>query len=527
MRELLLGLVYFSTALPTLYLANVLGNTAPLWPPGIIAIAVLSRRAPPQLYASVVCCVIGHFGAKIWLGADPFVAAYLSVANGLFVALGTSLCRDVYHRRFAAMPQVALMAAFVLIATVASLPQATMNALMHHHIHGVTLLPVILQWCLANALGFVTCFAPFFLFSLGQLKSSRPALWLELLAVCLLPQSMRMLNLEGPDNLQLAILAGALMWAAFRFSPWLMSLVVTVQILINTGFLTLDLMQSAHGTPDAYAVLELQISTLLVVLPAMLLAFTIETMRRGQAALSSSVERLGAANDEMSQLLQIVSHDLKSPLTTIQGFSGLLKGYTEAGNSKKAIHAAGRIREGAKSMSALIDDILELSRIGRSTFDPSPFALDELVEETKMLLGAKITQKAANVVFETGTTSLVADRSKVLRVLLNLVENALEHGCPDPGMCIRIGAARADATVDIYVRDEGPGIISVDKSRLFELFYRGATKGAGTGAGLAVAKKAVDRHGGSIWAYSQPGSGATFWVSLPKTIGTQGTRAPI
>jgi len=230
------------------------------------------------------------------------------------------------------------------------------------------------------------------------------------------------------------------------------------------------------------------------------------------------ISDLRAKTAEMQQLLYVVSHDLKSPLVTIQGFADLMGRHLEAGFGERAAEAAQRVQRGVRTMSRLIDDILELSRLSSRALKLDRVNLRDVVDEVVESLELPIRHAQATVtVLESLPEHIFADRGQLLRVLLNLMGNALKYGCPEPGGTVQIGGEQDPTEVRVFVRDEGPGIAPEHHERVFELFQRLGADGEGTGLGLASVTKAMERHRGRAWVDSVPGAGATFWFALPNS----------
>lgn len=243
---------------------------------------------------------------------------------------------------------------------------------------------------------------------------------------------------------------------------------------------------------------------------------------------------LRRANAEIQRFAYIVSHDLRSPLVNVMGFTAEL----EAARATIANHvladgesdapaavrvaveedlpeAIGFIRSSTQKMDRLINAILRLSREGRRTLSPVRIDLGELV--------GTITDSLRHRIDETGTTVTVdplptveSDRLAVEQILSNIIENALKYLQPGRPGEIRIGATLAPGRVAITVADNGRGIEPRDHERIFDLFRRsGAQDQPGEGIGLAHVRALAYRLGGLVEVASQPGAGSTFTVSLP------------
>ncbi|MCA9618287.1 MAG: PAS domain S-box protein [Myxococcales bacterium] len=237
-------------------------------------------------------------------------------------------------------------------------------------------------------------------------------------------------------------------------------------------------------------------------------------LREAREAL---IEKLEQTNAELERFTYTVSHDLKSPLITIKGFLGGLEKDARAGNFERLASDVARISRAADQMKQLLDDLLELSRIGRIVAPAVRVPLGELVAETLALLAGPIAEKQAVVLVDDALPDVFGDRTRLREVLQNLVENALKFAIPGEPPRIQVGVLeRRGRHVTCFVRDEGVGIAPEHATKIFGLFERLDQKAEGTGVGLALAKRIVAHHGGEIWVESpESEQGSTFFFTLP------------
>lgn len=227
---------------------------------------------------------------------------------------------------------------------------------------------------------------------------------------------------------------------------------------------------------------------------------------------------LEAANHELEAFSYSVSHDLKAPLRGIDGYSRLLEEDCAESLDSEARTFLRNIRQGALQMHQLIEALLAYSRVERRALQSAPIDLGELLATVVAEHQAELTAAGAVLRVDLEGIQVRADRDGLAVVLRNLLENALKfsrHAAP-PRVEI---AARADADVVLLsVRDNGIGFDMKFKDRIFEIFSRleRAEDYPGTGVGLALVRKALQRMSGRIWVESSPGQGATFFVELPK-----------
>jgi light-regulated signal transduction histidine kinase (bacteriophytochrome) len=224
--------------------------------------------------------------------------------------------------------------------------------------------------------------------------------------------------------------------------------------------------------------------------------------------------QLEAANRELESFTYSVSHDLRAPLRAMDGFSRiLLQEYAPALPEAAQSHLH-RIRNGAQRMAALIDDLLAFARLGRQTLTKQRVALTALAWQVWEEL-------------QTGTAPLVditiqdlpevyADPALLQQVLANLLDNARKFTRQAPGAHIEVGCQHQAAEVIFFVRDNGAGFDMRYVDKLFGVFQRlhAMDEYAGTGVGLAIVQRIIQRHGGRVWAEGEEGRGATFYFTL-------------
>lgn len=237
-----------------------------------------------------------------------------------------------------------------------------------------------------------------------------------------------------------------------------------------------------------------------------------------QGERENLITELERKNAELERFTYTVSHDLKSPLITIKGFLGFLREDAKTGNLKRLDVDIQRISDAADKMQRLLNDLLELSRIGRLVNESQLINLNEMISEVLELLHGRIHGGNIHVRVAENLPSVYGDRPRLFEVLQNLVDNAAKFMGDQPNPQIEIGQAGTteDGTPIFFVRDNGIGIDPKFKDRIFGLFDKLDPLTGGTGIGLALAKRIVEVHGGRIWVESEPGKGATFYFTLPQ-----------
>jgi signal transduction histidine kinase len=231
--------------------------------------------------------------------------------------------------------------------------------------------------------------------------------------------------------------------------------------------------------------------------------------------LAKRAERLAGSNAELKQFAYVTSHDLKEPLRMISSYLQLLSRRYRSKLDEKAIGYIETAVDGAKRMHHLIDDILDLSRVGTNEFEFQPVESRQVVEEVVANLEVMINKSGVTVVVGE-LPQIHGDFSQLARLFQNLLVNAIKfRGKLKPHIWVE--AQRITGAWQFAVRDNGIGIEPVYLERIFLIFQRLHTRSEylGTGIGLTICKKIVERHGGRIWAESQPGVGSVFYFTIP------------
>lgn len=227
------------------------------------------------------------------------------------------------------------------------------------------------------------------------------------------------------------------------------------------------------------------------------------------------VTELEAKNTEMERFTYTVSHDLRSPLVTIHGFTGMLRKDLEQNEAKKVENDLKYIEDGVTKMDHLLSDTLELSRIGRVVNPPENVPFGELVREAKEQLSAKIKSSGVEVSVADGFPTVHVDRMRIVEVLVNLIENSINHMGELPQPKIEIEYRVDGEETVFFVQDNGIGIDASQREKVFELFYKEDRRSKGTGVGLTIVKRIIEVQGGRIWIESDKGKGCTVCFTLP------------
>ena len=231
--------------------------------------------------------------------------------------------------------------------------------------------------------------------------------------------------------------------------------------------------------------------------------------------LDDRARELEAKNTELESFAYSVSHDLRTPLRSIDGFSELLieeSGDKLQGDQKDYLH---RIRNAAQRMGVIIDDLLQLSRITRANINPERVNLSDLVESNIAKMQQLDPQRRVEVEIEPNIF-ITGDISLMDVAVQNMVSNAWKYSSKNPTSKIRFASTNVDGEIAYYIKDNGVGFDDQYSSKLFSPFQRlhGDAEFPGTGIGLATVKRIMQRHGGQVWANAKVNKGTTVYFTM-------------
>ena len=229
------------------------------------------------------------------------------------------------------------------------------------------------------------------------------------------------------------------------------------------------------------------------------------------------INKLSDSNNELEQFAYIASHDLKEPIRTLKTFTSYLIKDLEAGKQDRVDQDKSFIDEACERMTDLVDDILQLSRVGNTEYTLAPYDFNALVDDTLTSLKVRIDETNAKIHVEKSPISLNIDKSQLGLALQNLIQNALKFHKPNEIPDIDISISEDNDSIKLIVSDKGIGIPNDQVDKIFGIFKKlhNPSEYAGTGIGLAVVSKIMARHNGSVTVDSEENNGASFTLHLP------------
>lgn len=233
--------------------------------------------------------------------------------------------------------------------------------------------------------------------------------------------------------------------------------------------------------------------------------------------LERNIAQLQLTNKELEAFSYSVSHDLRAPLRSINGYAQMIQEDHAHAFNEDAKRMLNVIRKNATKMGMLIDDLLAFSRMGRKEITRVPVEFNKLVEPVMADIRQTAPEKTKITAHPLPNTQ--GDPSLLSQVFINLISNAVKYSAKKENPEVEIGAEEKDDEIVYYVKDNGAGFDMQYVHKLFGVFQRlhSNEEFEGTGVGLAIVQRIIVKHGGKVWAEGKPGDGAVFYFSLPKT----------
>ncbi|MCR9075354.1 MAG: ATP-binding protein [bacterium] len=243
--------------------------------------------------------------------------------------------------------------------------------------------------------------------------------------------------------------------------------------------------------------------------------------KTAEEGLARANEKLQKTNEELEQFVYTASHDLKSPIVTLQGYLDLIRKDIENVRADRVPGFIDRLDAACGKLRKCVNDLLELSRAGYVTFRPEKVSMREFLAKLLRSHDLEIREIGVDVRVQEELPDIVFDRQRLVDVLDNLVTNALKYGMTAEEPVLSIHAQETDSEIHFCVEDNGAGLSPDYHDRIFNIFERIDTSRGGTGIGLAIVKKIMTNQEGRVWIESEPGEGAAFWLAFPKTLSGQ------
>ena len=235
--------------------------------------------------------------------------------------------------------------------------------------------------------------------------------------------------------------------------------------------------------------------------------------------LEEKSKKLASLNKEMEEFVHIVSHDLQTPLASIEGYVGLIKSeMSHLLESNEDLHIyISRIEENCKNTFHFIKRLLSFIKLNESAISMQDFDPASVLDEILVVIEDEIRNKNARIINNLKIKQITFDRSIFYHILLNLIQNSLKYSADYRKPVIKIGLEKNKESVTFFIKDNGTGIPRNEQEKIFKLYERGKHIGPvdGYGIGLAFVKKAVEMFSGKVWLETEEDKGSTFYFSIP------------
>lgn len=242
--------------------------------------------------------------------------------------------------------------------------------------------------------------------------------------------------------------------------------------------------------------------------------------RQREAEIRAKNAELDEKNAELERFTYTVSHDLKSPLVTIKTFLGFIRQDLDAGDEQRLAKDLDFIHGAADKMGRLLDELVQMSRVGRAVNPPVAVGFRELVDEALDAVAGRIAERGVELRVAQVDAVLYGDRPRLIEIWQNLIDNAVKYMGTQSAPRIELGMERVEAEQIFYVRDNGLGVEPNNQQKIFGLFEQLDVQAEGSGLGLALVKRIVELYGGRIWIESAGvGHGSCFHFTLPAALG--------
>jgi signal transduction histidine kinase len=248
--------------------------------------------------------------------------------------------------------------------------------------------------------------------------------------------------------------------------------------------------------------------------------YEIEIRKKVEQEREELIRQLKLKNQELDRFAVRVSHDLKTPLITVAGFLGYLEKDIKAGKLEQVDRNMAQINDAARKMGKFVDELLDLSRVGRIVNPAADVAFADLVQDALTAADGPLMARQVQVEVAPDLPIVHVDRVRIVQVLQNLITNAIKFMGTQPHPILRIGFDELAGEYTFSVADNGIGIAAAHHKSIFELFSKLDPNTEGAGIGLGLVKRIIEVHGGRIWVESDgDGKGSTFRFTLRKQAG--------
>ena len=509
-QVVLLSVAYFLTAALGIYLTRDAENIAALWPANALLLGMLLRTQQGPWPGFVLGCVLANVSVNLAFGSSLPVAAGFAFCNMTEVLVATLGLRLLVPRQWRMRTSCCILAFFLVAGVLAPFVAAILGAGLLHAAYGTSYWDVLRTWWVADAIGLLLV-TPVVLTanraSVARLVNERG---LELVFMSVTTAAFTFYVFSQPYFNLVYSVTPLLLWAALRLGTFVTAAAALAVYSIAVGTTLNGLGPIADMSPasllERVEFLQLFLSVE-VLIPLVVAFFTAERQ--------SLIEELERQNTELERFAYTVSHDLKGPLVTIEGFLNHLREDLRAGSREDVDQDLEEIESATHSMGELLTDLLELSKHGLVANRCQTLSLAAVLDDVLASMS-----DASNIALSIpdDLPPIRGDRGRLGVAVRNILDNAQKFARENQPAEVMVQAAYGPSSIDLLFEDNGIGIAKEHLERVFGLFERLDSPRPGTGVGLAIVKRIVEAHGGTVRVESDgPNGGATVAISLPRS----------
>ena len=506
---LVLGCCYFLLAWFGIYLSREAGNVAAIWPANALLLGVALRSPTEHVKYFVATSGLANVAANMGFGDSWLISAGFASCNMTEVVCAFAAMRWISPGRWRTFSSRRGIAFAGVAGFLAPLVGAALGALLVNRAYGSGYWQVFETWWLADAMGFLLITPAVLSWKSATHRDPTRKRTAERVSVMILTLLLTSYAFTQDNFPVLYIVTPVLMWSAFRFESFLTAIsavgicVIAVVATVH-GEGPIPLISAGH---ELEWIQFLQLYLGVAVLVPVVVAALMEERQR-------LIGELEANNAELERYAFTVSHDLKSPLVTMQGFVRHLRADLDAGAHEAVSEDLAEIEVATKTMATMLEDLLELSKQGVVANATQPLRLRELIEQATTLLPNDAT---VVVDLPASVPATPGDRSRLAIVVRNILENSQKFARSDQPLVIKISCECRDGDVIYKFQDNGIGIAQAHVARVFDLFERLETDTTGSGVGLSIVKRIVEAHRGRVWIESAGHNlGTSVLIRLPQ-----------
>ena len=515
-RVILVSAVYFTAIGISIGLSREVSEVAAIWTANAFLLGVLLRSRPGRYFGYVGGCMVANFLAHWYFDNAVFLTLGFVVCNLAEVLVAFILLRRVMPTGWSFFTSRHVLLFGVVAGLIAPAVGGSLGGLLLTMALDVNFLDAFRAWYLADAMGLLLVVPTILTWNKTAVLRTIKGRGGEAVFIAVMVVGVTLFAIAQPYFAMLYLVSPFLLWAAFRLNTFL-----TAAASVTVCALTIAATACGEGpltlmeTETVAQRLQFQLFLAVAVLIPLAVAMICEERER-------LIDELEQKNAELERYAYTISHDLKSPVITIQGFLEHLRQDMKHGNAKHVEEDISQIETATETMNELLKGLLELSRLGVVGNNSERFSLAEVARKA---LDALPNSVDTTLRIAPGLPLIQGDSARLAVVIRNILDNARKYAQPDVPVSIAIRMLQCGGFVKCQISDNGIGVPAEHLERVFDLFEKLNPESQGSGVGLAIIRRTVEAHGGKVWIES-PGinQGTSVVFTLPVVGGTATTR---